>query len=161
VRLGLRDAGEVKAAFQQIMASARAYAPEARLDGVMVQEMVSGGVETIIGITYDEQLGPTLMFGSGGVTVEVYQDVTLRRCPIALGDAHEMIAEVKGSKRLAGFRGAPPADVDALARTLVRISEAAVQLRGRLQELDINPLLVLPQGQGVKAVDALAKFSHC
>lgn len=160
VRLGLRNANDVSAAFADIMASARAYAPRARLGGVVVQEMVPDGIETIIGVTYDDQLGPTLMFGSGGVMVEVYQDVTFRRCPIALADAHDMIAEVKGSKRLAGFRGSPPADVAALARTLVRISEMAVRLEGRLEELDINPLLVLPAGKGAKAVDALARFSQ-
>ncbi|MES3003550.1 MAG: acetate--CoA ligase family protein [Pseudomonadota bacterium] len=160
VRLGLRDATEVAAAFDEIMANARAYSPQARLDGVMVQEMVQGGVETIVGVTYDAQLGPTIMFGSGGVMVEVYQDVTLRRCPINLAEAHEMIAEVKGSKRLTGFRGSAPADIDALAQTLVDVSRMAVQLKGRLAELDINPLLVLPKGRGVKAVDALATFSQ-
>jgi acyl-CoA synthetase (NDP forming) len=160
VRLGLRSADEVAAAYEEIMANARAYAPQAKLAGVLVQEMVQGGVETIVGVTYDEQLGPTIMFGSGGVMVEVYQDVTLRRCPIGRSDALEMIAEVKGSKRLAGFRGSAPADVDALADTLVRISQMAVQLEGRLEELDINPLLVLPKGKGVKAVDALATFAQ-
>ncbi|MES2784995.1 MAG: acetate--CoA ligase family protein [Pseudomonadota bacterium] len=160
VKLGLRSADEVSIAFDEIMANARAHSPKAVLSGVMVQEMVQGGVETIVGVTYDEQLGPTIVYGSGGVLVEVYQDVAMRRCPISIGDAMEMIAEVKGSKRLTGFRGSPPADIDALAQTLVHVSQMAVQLEGRLVELDINPLLVLPQGQGVKAVDALATFAQ-
>jgi acetyltransferase len=96
-----------------------------------------------------------LLFGSGGVMVEVYNDVALRRCPILRGEALTMIAEVKGAKLLRGFRGQPPADVDALADTLVHVSHLALHLEGHLAELDINPLLVLPAGQGVKAVDAL------
>ena len=155
VRLGLRDAGDVRKAYGQIMANAAGYAPNAAISGVLVQEMVTGGVEVIVGIAYDVQLGPMLLFGSGGVMVEVYNDVALRRCPITLSEALDMVAEIKGAKLLRGFRGQPPADIDALADTLVRVSHLAVHLEGRLAELDINPLMVLPAGQGVKAVDAL------
>jgi acetyltransferase len=87
--------------------------------------------------------------------VEVYNDVALRHCPITRSEALEMIDEVKGAKLLRGFRGKPAADIDALADTLVSVSHLAVHLEGGLAELDINPLMVLPQGQGVKAVDAL------
>ena len=156
IRLGLADADAVRAAFAEVVANAGAYDANARIDGVVVQEMVSGGVETIVGVSYDEQLGPFLLFGSGGVLVEVYNDVALRRCPITREDALEMIDEVKGARLLRGFRGSPPADVDALADTLVRVSQMAAQLDGSLGELDINPLMVLPAGQGVKAADALA-----
>jgi acetyltransferase len=97
-----------------------------------------------------------LLFGSGGVMVEVYNDVTLRHCPVTRSEAMDMIAEVKGSKLLRGFRGRPPADIDALADALVRVSHMALHLEGHLAELDINPLMVLPVGRGVKAVDALA-----
>jgi len=155
VRLGLRDADEVRKAYGQIMANASGYAPNASIAGVLVQEMVTGGVEVIVGISYDAQLGPMLLFGSGGVMVEVYNDVALRRCPITRSEALDMVAEVKGAKLLRGFRGQPPADTDALADTLVRVSHLAAQLEGQLAELDINPLMVLPAGQGVKAVDAL------
>ncbi len=155
VRLGLRDAAEVRAAHDAILASARAYAPGARIAGTVVQEMVRGGVEVIVGVTYDAQLGPTLLYGTGGVTVEVYQDVALRHCPVSPAEARAMVAEVKGSRLLEGFRGQPRADVEALVDALVRVSHLAVQLQGRVAELDINPLLVLPAGQGVKAVDAL------
>ena len=120
-----------------------------------MQEMVAGGVETIVGVSYDAQLGPILLFGTGGVMVEVYNDVALRLCPITWDDALEMIEEVKGARLLRGFRGAPPADVDALADVLVSVSQMAAQLEGSLGELDINPLMVLPAGQGVKAADAL------
>ncbi len=155
VRLGLRTADEVRQAYDEITASAKRYAPDAVTAGVSVQEMVTGGVEVIIGIQYDAQLGPMLLFGSGGVMVEVFNDVALRHCPITPAEARRMIEEVKGAKLLRGFRGKPAADIDALAATLVRVSQMAVNLEGRIAELDINPLMVLPVGQGVKAVDAL------
>ncbi|HLF04841.1 MAG TPA: acetate--CoA ligase family protein [Dehalococcoidia bacterium] len=156
VRLGLLDDAQVRAAFSQIASSAAAYAPQAVVNGVLVQEMVAGGVEAIVGVSYDPQLGPVLLFGTGGVMVEVYQDVALRLCPITQPEALDMINQVKGARLLQGFRGRPRADVDALAKVLVRVSHLAVNLDGKLGELDINPLMVLPEGQGVKAVDALA-----
>ncbi len=155
VRLNLKNGDEVRAAHAQILANAKANAPAAKLNGVLVQEMVMGGVETIVGVSYDAQLGPTLLFGTGGIMVEVYKDVAMRHCPITLTEAHEMIHEVKGAKLLHGFRGQPACDIDALAGVLVKVSQLAVNLDGTLAELDINPLLVLPQGKGVKAVDAL------
>ena len=122
--------------------------------------MVTDGVEVIVGVSDDPLLGPILLFGSGGVLVEVYQDVALRRCPITTDEAHEMISEVKGVRLLQGFRGRPPADVDALAHILVNVSHMAVHLSGRLAELDINPLMVLPAGEGVKAADALVMLKR-
>jgi acetate---CoA ligase (ADP-forming) len=122
---------------------------------VSVQEMVGEGVEVIVGVSCGPQLGPVLLFGSGGVMVEVYNDVALRRCPITRAEAQAMIAEVKGARLLQGFRGRPAADLAALADTLVRVSYLAMHIEGHLAELDINPLMVLPRGQGVKAVDAL------
>ena len=116
------------------------------------------GVEVIVGLSYDSQLGATILFGSGGVMVEVYNDVALRLCPIDEKDALEMIADVKGARLLEGFRGRPAADVNALADTLVRVSHLGAQLEGTLAELDINPLMVLAAGQGVKAADAVAVF---
>jgi acetate---CoA ligase (ADP-forming) len=158
VRLNLGDAAQVRTAYAEILASAKAYAPEAQITGVSVQEMVGEGVEVIIGVSCDPQLGPVLLFGSGGVMVEVYNDVALRRCPITRPEAQAMIAEVKGVRLLQGFRGRPAADLEALADTLVRVSHLAIHLEGHLAELDINPLMVLPSGQGVKAVDALVVF---
>jgi acetyltransferase len=155
IRLGLGDADAVRKAFEDVIAGARTYDANASIDGALVQEMVSGGVETIVGVSYDQQLGPILLFGTGGVMVEVYNDVALRLCPITRDDALEMIDEVKGARLLHGFRGAPAADVDALADVLVSVSQMAAQVEGSLGELDINPLMVLPTGQGVKAADAL------
>ena len=145
-----RDGGE--------FAAANAIPPRARITGVSVQEMVGDGVEVIIGVSRDPQLGPVLLFGSGGVMVEVYNDVALRRCPITRAEAEAMIAEVKGARLLRGFRGRPATDLAALADTFVRVSHFAMHLEGHLAELDINPLMVLPRGQGVKAVDALVVF---
>src|SRR6202171_6252639 len=158
VRLNLGDMAQMRTAYAEILASAKAYAPQARITGVSVQEMVRDGVEVIIGVSCDPQLGPVLLFGSGGVMVEVYNDVALRRCPITRSEAQAMIAEVKGARLLQGFRGRPAADLEALADTLVRVSHLAMHLEGHLAELDINPLMVLPAGQGVKAVDALVVF---
>ena len=155
VRLNLRDAVQVRTAYTEMLANATAYAPQVRITGVSVQEMVGEGVEVIIGVNCDPQLGPVLLFGSGGVMVEVYNDVALRRCPITRSEARAMIAEVKGARLLQGFRGRPAADLEALEDTLVRVSYLATHLEGHLAELDINPLMVLPEGRGVKAVDAL------
>jgi acetate---CoA ligase (ADP-forming) len=147
VRLNLGDAAQVRTAYAKILASAEACAPQARITGVSVQEMVREGV---IGVSCDPQLGPVLLFGSGGVMVEVYNDVALRRCPITRSEAQAMIAEVKGARLLRGFRGRPAADLEALEDTLVRVSYLAMHLEGHLAELDINPLVVLTSGQGVK-----------
>ena len=159
IRLGLTDPAQVHTAYADIMSNAASAAPAgAAINGVLVQEMVSGGVEVIIGVSYDPQLGPTLLFGIGGVMVEIYNDIALRLCPITRPEAVEMINQVQGSRLLHGFRGAPPADLDALANALVSVSHLAVHLEGTLSELDINPLMVLPAGQGIRAADALAAF---
>jgi acetyltransferase len=128
VRLNLGDPTQVRTAHTEILANAKAHAPQARIGGVSVQEMVGDGVEFIVGVSCDPQLGPVLLFGSGGVMVEVYNDVALRRCPITHAEAQVMIAEVKGARLLHGFRGRPAADVEALADTLVRVSHLAMHL---------------------------------
>jgi acyl-CoA synthetase (NDP forming) len=159
VMLSLKDGDAVREAFDMLKSNAaQAGAVGEGLNGISVQEMIVDGVEVIVGVSYDSQLGATILFGSGGVMVEVYNDVALRLCPIDKSDALEMIADVKGARLLEGFRGRPAADIDALADTLVRVSQMAAQLDGSLAELDINPLMVLPKGQGVKAADAVAVF---
>ena len=158
IRLGLDDEAEVRDTYGRIMSTAAGLVSPAAVNGVLVQEMGTNAVEVIAGVTCDPQLGPVLLFGTGGVMTEVYNDVTLRLCPISLFEAREMVAEVKGSALLEGFRGSPPAGLDALANTLVRVSHLAVNLEDKLAEMDINPLMVLPAGQGVKAADALVGF---
>ena len=147
-------------AFDEIMQNARAHAPTARLNGVLVQEMVPPGVEVIVGINRDPQFGAVLMFGLGGIFVEILKDVSLKIAPITLEEAMGMIREVRGYPLLAGARGRAKADIAALARTLVQVSRMAVTLGPRLDQLDINPLIVLPEGQGVKVADALVVLAE-
>ena len=160
VRVGIRSEDELHHAYDAIMSSVQDHFPSAKIMGMLVQEMVEGGTEVIVGVSRDPQFGPVLLFGMGGIFVEVYQDVALRVCPITRRDALEMVQEVKGARVLQGYRGQPPADVDALVDVLLQVSNLATALyedgEASLAELDINPLAVLPQGHGVKALDALA-----
>ncbi|MCE2456723.1 MAG: acetate--CoA ligase family protein [Dehalococcoidia bacterium] len=160
LRVGLTSDYAVRAAYEEVVANSKSYSPGARLEGVLVGEMVRDAAEVIVGVTYDSQLGPVLLFGMGGVLVEVMRDVALRVCPISRQDAEEMVAQVRGSRLLHGFRGQPKGDVDALVDTLVRVSDLAVHLDGVIEELDINPLAVLPEGSGVKALDALVTLKQ-
>jgi acyl-CoA synthetase (NDP forming) len=157
VRLGLDSDAAVTAVFDEIMQNARAFNKNARIEGVLVQEMVKGGIETILGVTNDPLFGPAVMFGIGGVFAEVLKDVSFRMAPVTPAVAREMIDEIKGSAVLKGTRGAAPADLDALADVIVRVSAMAIDLQDRMAELDINPLFVFPQARGVKAGDALIK----
>ena len=155
VRLGVQSEAELRQAYAEIMHNAERHAPNAQVLGVLVQEMVRGGIETIVGLSQDPLFGPVLLFGMGGIFTELYQDVALRACPINQSDAREMLQEVKGARLLEGFRGHPVADVDALVHLLVRVSQLGVECEREVRELDLNPLLVLPRGQGVRAADAL------
>ena len=157
VKLGLASDAAVAAAFDEILRNARAYKVDARIEGVLVQEMVSGGIEAILGVTNDPLFGPAVMFGLGGIFAEVLKDVSFRLAPVTSSVVREMIAEIKGSAVLKGARGAAPADIDALADAIVRVSALAVDLQDQMAELDINPLFVFAEGRGVKAGDALIK----
>ena len=150
------DDTALRLAYDEILRSAREYEPSAELRGVLVQEMVTGGIEVIVGVTQDPQLGPVLLYGLGGTLVELMNDFALRLCPITRWDAEQMIDEVKGSRLLKGYRGRSMADTSALVDTLLKVSDLAVNLNDRVNEIDINPLAVLPEGKGVKALDALA-----
>lgn len=129
--------------------------PDSRLSGVLVSPMCEGGVETICGVFCDPVFGPVVMFGLGGVYVEVMQDVAFRLAPFDEGEALSMVKEIRGYQILEGTRGAPPADIEALARALSCLSHFAVVNRETIKEIDINPLVVMPCGQGVIALDAL------
>ncbi|MBI3978257.1 MAG: acetate--CoA ligase family protein [Chloroflexi bacterium] len=155
VRLGLAGADAVRKAYREVLANARRHRPDARIGGVLVQEMVGGGVETLIGVTNHRGLGPAVVFGLGGLLVEALEDVVMRMAPLTVGDAREMVQEIRAARVLQGFRGGPPADVDALVGALVRLSRLAWWLRDEIAEIDVNPLVVFPAGRGVRAVDAL------
>ncbi|WP_418320125.1 acetate--CoA ligase family protein [Piscinibacter sakaiensis] len=157
VRIGLPSTPDVRAAFTKIMANAKAYDPQARLEGVVVQEMVSGGTELILGVNNDPLFGPTIMVGLGGIFAEVMKDVNFRLAPITRSEAREMLTDLRGFALLDGARGRPKGDVEAATDALLRLSALAVDLEASLGELDINPLTVLPQGQGVRALDGLVK----
>jgi acetyltransferase len=162
VRVGLRDEAAVVTAFRQVMEAARRHHPQARLEGVVIQEMIPAeAVEVILGVLRDPDFGPVVVFGSGGILVELLEDSSLRLPPLSREEALEMIHETRGARLLQGFRGRPPADVDALADALMRLSQLAVDLGDLIAALDINPLMVLPRGQGVRAVDVLVEVASC
>ncbi len=155
VRLKLEDEGAVREAYRAILDGVRRRKPEAEIWGVFVQEFVAapGGVETILGLKRDPHFGPLLMFGLGGVYVEVLRDVTFRIAPIRELGAYRMIEGIRAHKLLEGFRGQPPRDVDAIAECLLRLSQLAVELE-EIEELDINPLIVFEREKGARVVDA-------
>ena len=155
IRVGIPDEGGLKIAYSQITANAKRHAPEARILGVSVQEMVRDGREVILGVSRDPEFGPLIMFGSGGIFVEVFKDVSFRLAPLTRSDAEDMIKEIKGYEILKTFRGKPEADTNSLIDILVKASRLAVDLQDVVSEIDINPLMVLEKGRGAKAADAL------
>lgn len=155
VILGVRNAEELGKAVAEVVRRGRAYAPQAHIDGALVCEMVEDAVEMLAGVVQDPVFGPMVTLGMGGIQAEVLRDVAYRVAPFDEEAAGEMIDELRGAALLRGFRKRPPADIDALAQFLARLSQVAWALRDRLAELDINPLMVRPRGAGVIAADAL------
>jgi acetyltransferase len=151
IRLGV--SGDLRQAYEEVLAAAKKYKPDARIEGVLVQEMVSGGHEILIGVSRDPVFGPVLTVGLGGIYVEVLKDVAFRLPPVGKDEAIEMLRELRAFPLLAGVRGHPASDVAALADCIERISWLAVDLKDKVLELDINPLRVLPNG--ARVVDAL------
>ncbi|KJS17135.1 MAG: hypothetical protein VR69_06460 [Peptococcaceae bacterium BRH_c4b] len=153
VKLNLKNDDEVRAAYHEVISNARKYKPDARINGVSVQEMLPEGTEVIVGVTRDPAFGPVIMFGLGGIFVEVLKDVSFRVAPLSPGDASDMIEEIKGFAVLKGVRGKPPVDIEAIADVILKISALVTDYRDSIEELDINPLIVYPRG--IKAADAL------
>ncbi len=151
VKLGLKSAAQVRKAYDEINAAVTAKAPSARIWGVSVQPMARPGIEVIVGMSKDPQFGPVLMFGLGGILVEVLKDVSFRIVPLRRRDAEEMIREIKAYPVLEGIRGREPGDVNFIADTLMKVSEL-VEKRSEIKELDLNPVMVYRDG-GI-AVDA-------
>ncbi|MFE0086443.1 acetate--CoA ligase family protein [Streptomyces sp. NPDC058991] len=154
VKIGLTSASQVRDSYRELTDIARYEGVD--LDGVLVCQMVERGVEMVVGVTRDELFGPTVTVGLGGVLVEVLRDVTVRVPPFGEDQARSMLSELRGRALLDGVRGGPPVDVDALVEVVLRVQRMALELGGDLSELDINPLMVLPRGQGAVALDALA-----
>ena len=146
VRLGLRDATEAAAAYGAMLAEVRAEAPAARVTGALLSPMVTGGVETVLGVVRDPVFGPLVMFGLGGVFVEAFRDVAFRLAPVDRAEAVSMLRSIKGSALLRGVRGRPAVDEDALADALVALSRFAVAQENGVESAEINPFLALPRG---------------
>ncbi|MFF4017814.1 acetate--CoA ligase family protein [Streptomyces sp. NPDC001843] len=154
VKIGLTSASQVRDAYRELNDIARYEGVP--LDGVLVCQMVERGVEMVVGVTHDELFGPTVTVGLGGVLVEVLRDAAVRVPPFGEDQARDMLAELRGRALLDGVRGRPAADLDALVEVVLRVQRMALELGDELAELDINPLMVLPRGQGAVALDALA-----
>ena len=160
IKLGIGSEKQLEQGYTEILANAKAFKADAKVDGVLVQEMAAGNgeaVEAIVGVYRDETFGPALMFGLGGVFVEVFKDVTHRILPVSEADVWEMILETKGSALLKGYRGKGKMDLGAVAATLQKVGRLLDDFGGRILELDINPLIVYPEGEGGVAVDALIR----
>ncbi len=155
VALNIANAADARAAYERILKSAKKFNAKAELQGVSVQEMVQGGREMIVGMTSDAQFGPAIILGLGGIFVEVLNDVVMRVPPLDENDARAMIESLQGAAILKGARGYKPADIAALMDALMKFSQLCLDLRGAVKEIDINPLVVLDEGRGVRAVDCL------
>lgn len=151
VIVGLEDAGSVRTGFNRILDNARRYKPNASITGVLVQKMAPQAIEVIIGAIKDPQFGQTVMFGIGGIFVEIMKDVAFRVAPITKTDAMQMIHEIKAYPMLKGYRNLPPADEEAIAETLLRVSELSMDFP-EISEIDLNPTMVY--AKGVSVVDA-------
>lgn len=151
VKLGLKSAAEVETAFGEIVAAVKAKQPDARIDGVAVQHMAPPGTEVIMGMSKDPQFGPVLMFGLGGIFVEVLKDVAFRIVPLEPRDARQMVRDIKGFPVLQGVRGQDPADLGSLESLLLKLS-GFIEAHPEIEELDLNP--VFAYKDGALAVDA-------
>jgi len=151
VMLNLKNGVEVKDAYNKILENIKKHKPKAKIVGVLVQEMAPTSTEVIVGATKDPQFGPALMFGLGGIFVEILKDVAFRIAPITESDAREMITEVKGYPVLKGYRGQPQADIEAIVRILLNTSRLVMD-HMEIKELDLNPIMVYEKG--AKTVDA-------
>ena len=157
VKLNLKDKDAVGAAFDEIVANSKKAVANARIAGVAVQHMAPQGTEVIVGMTTDPQFGPVMMFGIGGIMVEVLKDVSFRLVPLAEKDADQMINEIKGRPVLEGVRGQPASDIKALKAAILKVSEF-VQKHPEVRELDLNPVFAYPDG--ALAVDARIVISE-
>ena len=156
VMLNIKSLEQAEEAYDKILANAAQHAPNAKINGILMQKMLKAGTEMIIGLNSDPQFGPMLLVGMGGVFVEVFKDAALYPVPLNHDEALHMLQSLKSFKVLNGYRGNPPADIEALTDMMVKISDFAYRKKDTLKELDMNPLFVYPKGEGVAIADALA-----
>ena len=155
VRVNIASKGEAFAAYQALLESAGRHRPDAAIQGVLVGPMAKKGVEIIVGTLLDATFGPMIMVGLGGITTELFKDVIYRPAPVSAAEASAMLAALKAAPLLNGFRGAAKTDIPALSQLIAQISMLAAQFVTEISEIEINPVLAHPQGQGVTIVDAL------
>ena len=155
VMLDVSSEAEARQAYETITARARTADPTIRLEGVLIAPMITGGVETILGVRHDPTFGPVVMFGLGGTFVEILEDVSFRVAPFGEAEARRMIAETRAARVLRGTRGRGPYDTAALAAALSRLSIFAAEHGDRIDSAEINPFVVLPEGHGALALDAV------
>jgi acetyltransferase len=153
VRVGVNNREEVRDAFHDMKERVKRMLPEADLWGISVQEMIRDGKEVILGMVRDPQFGPVIMFGLGGIYVEVLKDVSFRIAPLSVEDAHEMIHGIRSLPLLQGARGEKPIHMDSVVEALLRLSQLAADFP-EIFEIDVNPLKVFPEGRGPVALDA-------
>ncbi|MBI1991204.1 MAG: acetate--CoA ligase family protein, partial [Betaproteobacteria bacterium] len=155
VRVGVADMPSVQTAVKDVLAAVQRAVPHARIEGVMVSEMLTDGVEALIGVVNDPVFGPVVAFGLGGILTEILKDVAYRVAPFDRHTALGMVSELRGRAIFEGVRGKPALDTDAVADTLVAVSHLAWLGKDRIVEIDVNPLIVRPRGLGAVAADAL------
>jgi succinyl-CoA synthetase beta subunit len=155
VRVNIATKGEVFLAYQALLENARRHRPDAAIQGVLVGPMAKKGVEIIIGTMQDKTFGPLVMVGLGGITTELFRDVVYRPAPVSATEASAMLDELKAAPLLNGFRGAAKADIPALSQLISQVSVLAARYSEEISEIEINPVLVHPEGQSVTIVDAL------
>jgi acetate---CoA ligase (ADP-forming) len=155
VALGVSGEGAVREAYARVLRNAETAHPGAAIEGVLVQRMAPPGLEIILGVGHDPKFGPMLMVGLGGIHVEVLRDVAFAPVPIGVDEVPGLLAELKGAALLDGVRGAPPADREALAELIAALSRFAADHADQIAEIDLNPVIVHPQGEGLSIVDAL------
>jgi len=155
VALNVRGGADAKAAFVRLTAAAALNAPGARVDGVLVSPMTTGGTELILGTLSDPVFGPVVMVGLGGIFAEIFEDTALRLAPVSEAEAHAMLRALRAFPLLDGARGRAPADLDAAAAAVAALSRFAARHAADIAEIDINPMLVRARGQGAVALDAL------
>ena len=151
VKVGIKDETEARLAYQEIIFQAKKYNKKARISGVIAYTMVPQGTEIIIGVMKDPHFGPVIMFGLGGIFVEVLKDISFRILPIEKRDAEEMITEIKGYEILKGIRGEPPRDIQAIEEVLMKVSKLTME-NPEINEIDLNPIFVFEKG--LQVVDA-------
>jgi len=156
VKINIHNAQQLETAFEEILKSVKQYNPQAHIEGILAEEMIKDdSVEMFIGIKEDPQFGSLVVCGLGGIFIEVLKDASIRRAPVNLAEANEMLKELKGFPLLEGIRGSKPRDIKALADAIVNVSQFAAMNDGKIAEMDINPILVFEEGKGVAALDGI------